>query len=59
MHDASSDVQNGKILEHSGVQLKAVSLFVMIDTICQSCQRALVSFDVGSTPPPPAIAVTG
>jgi hypothetical protein len=40
MHGASSDVQleNGKILELSGVQsnLKAVSLFVRIDTVCQS-----------------------
>ncbi len=30
MHGASSDVQNGKLFELSGVQLKAVSLFVRI-----------------------------
>jgi hypothetical protein len=32
MHAASSDVQNSKILELSGVQSKAMSLFVRIDT---------------------------
>jgi hypothetical protein len=33
---ASSDVQNSKILELSGVQVKAMSLFVRIDIVCQS-----------------------
>jgi hypothetical protein len=33
MHNASSDVQNSKILELSGVQSKAASLFVRIDTV--------------------------
>jgi hypothetical protein len=32
MHGASSDVPNGKILELSGVQLKAMSPFVRIDS---------------------------
>jgi hypothetical protein len=43
MHGASSDVQNGKILELSRVQSKATSLFVRIDT-------AFVSPDVGRHP---------
>ncbi len=40
-HCASSDFQNGKIPELSGVQLKATSLFVRIDTVCQSYQGRL------------------
>jgi hypothetical protein len=36
MHGTSSDVQNSKILELSGVQSKATSLFVRIDMVCQS-----------------------
>jgi hypothetical protein len=36
MHGASSDVENSKILELSGVHSKAMSLFVRIDTVCQS-----------------------
>jgi hypothetical protein len=36
MHDASSDVQNSKIMELSGVQSKDMCPFVRIDTVCQS-----------------------
>jgi hypothetical protein len=36
MHGASSDVQNSKILELSGVQSKDMSPFVRIDMVCQS-----------------------
>jgi hypothetical protein len=36
MHGASSDVENGKILELSGAQSKAMSLFVRTDMGCQS-----------------------
>jgi hypothetical protein len=59
-HGASSDFQNGKIPELSGVQLKATNLFVRIDTVCQSYQgRLSVLTGVGrhtTAAGPPAIA---
>jgi hypothetical protein len=59
-HSASSDFQNGKIPELSGVQLKATNLFVRIDTVCQSYQgRLSVLTSIGRHPTaagPPAIA---
>jgi hypothetical protein len=41
MHGVSSDVKNGKILVLSGVQSKATSGIVRIDTVCQSWRGRL------------------